>query len=46
MRALEYWNGNTDLTLIQIMERDIEAGLRAGMLNPMVNDRLTPRTHR
>jgi hypothetical protein len=46
VRAVEHWNGNTDLTLPAIIVRTVEAGIRRGVISPLVSERPAPRKDR
>lgn len=39
VRAVERWNGNTDLTLTQLIVRTIEDAIRREVIDPVVNKR-------
>jgi hypothetical protein len=46
VRALEHWNGNTDLTLTAIIMRTVEEGIRRGTISPIVPAGPGPRKDR
>lgn len=46
VRAMEHWNGNTDLTLAAIIVRTVEDGIRRGVISPLVGERTAPRKDR